>query len=118
MTPYFRKIYKFPVILVKFTASLLHLHFLLPYFDHDALMHHALHVLSVSGYNTQMVRDKCRSSGHQILLWFLLAIVVSTGSNLRVKVVGRAMKNHISLQTLFTFNTICIKTRLLIFLIF
>ena len=46
MPPYHRKIYKFSPTLVQFTVFWLNLRFLLPlYFDHDALMYHALHVL-------------------------------------------------------------------------
>src|SRR6218665_1582870 len=43
--PYFRKIYQFSPISVQFTSCLLNLRFFLPYFDHDAFMHHALHSL-------------------------------------------------------------------------
>src|SRR6218665_205931 len=45
-SPYFRKIYKFPLYFVQFTFCLLNLHFFAsPYFDHDTFTHHALHLL-------------------------------------------------------------------------
>src|SRR6218665_625307 len=44
-SPYFRKMYKFPPILFKFPYFYLIYFFSSPYFDHDAFMHHALHVL-------------------------------------------------------------------------
>ena len=42
-SPNFRKIYKFP--LFSFSLSF----FSSPNFDHDAFMHHALHILDASG---------------------------------------------------------------------
>ena len=45
--PYFHKIYTFPPISKK-KFCVLYLHFCFPpYFDHDAFMHHALHVLHI-----------------------------------------------------------------------
>ena len=44
--PYFRKMYTFPPISAKFMFfCLVYVFFIPPYFDHDAFMHHALHVL-------------------------------------------------------------------------
>ena len=43
--PYLPKIYTYPPISTKFTLFLINLGFLLPRFDHDAIMHHTLHVL-------------------------------------------------------------------------
>src|SRR6218665_1771993 len=46
LSTYFRKIYQFNPISTKFTFfGLIYVFLLPPYFDHDAFMHHALHVL-------------------------------------------------------------------------
>src|SRR6218665_3066713 len=64
---YFHKIYTFPPISTKFTFLGLIYVFCFPYFDHDAFMHHTLHILDAPGRIT--------SENHPILLWHIWTLV-------------------------------------------
>ena len=46
-SPYFREIYRSSPIFVHFTCFALFTFSVSPYFDHDAFMHHVLHLLDV-----------------------------------------------------------------------